>query len=141
METNIETNYVSRDKYGMYAGHDGPGPDPGIMGTDTLVGNDVYNRADEDLGDIKDFMVDMATGTIRYAVLSFGGFLGLGDKLFAVPWTALKLDTQNHRFVLDVKKDALKGAPGFDKGHWPTMADPTWAQSVHRFYCTTYRAM
>jgi len=139
MET--ETNYVSRDKYGMYAGHEGQGPGPGIMGTDTLVGNDVYNTAGEDLGDIKEFMVDMASGTIRYAVLTFGGFLGMGDKFFAVPWGALKLDTQNHRFVLNVTKEALKEAPGFDKDHWPAMADPTWAQGVHRFYGTAYRAM
>jgi hypothetical protein len=136
----METNYVSRDRYGMYAGKEGHGPGPGIMGTDTLVGNDVYNAAGEDLGDIKDFMVDMATGTISYAVLSFGGFLGMGDKLFAVPWHALVLDTDRHRFMLHVTKEALKDAPGFDKDHWPSMADPTWAQGVHRFYGTTYRA-
>lgn len=136
----METNYVSRDQYGMYAGKEGHGPGPGIMGTDTLVGNDVYNANGDDLGDIKDFMVDMNTGTIRYAVLSFGGFLGMGDKLFAVPWNALTLDTNNHRFVLNVAKETLKDAPGFDKDHWPAMADPSWAQGVHRFYGTTYRA-
>jgi hypothetical protein len=110
------------------------------MGADTLLGNDVYNNAEEDLGDIKEFMIDMASGRIAYAVLSFGGFLGMGDKLFAVPWEALKLNTDNHRFVLDIDRELLKSAPGFDKDHWPSMADPTWAAGVHRFYGTRYPA-
>ena len=137
METN--TDYVSRDKYGMYANVNDHGPGPAIMGADTLLGNDVYNTAEEDLGDIKELMIEMSTGRVEYAVLSFGGFLGMGDKLFAVPWAALKLDTGNHRFVLDIDKETLKGAPGFDKDHWPSMADQTWATSVHQFYGTTYR--
>src|SRR6185312_11384570 len=136
------TDYLTRDKYGMYAdvadSHQGPGP--ALMGADTLLGNDVYNGAEEDLGDIKEFMIEMSSGRIAYAVLSFGGFLGMGDKLFAVPWEALKLDTGNHRFVLNVDREALKNAPGFDKDHWPSMADPTWAAGVHRFYGTTCRA-
>ena len=90
------------------------------MGADTLLGNDVYNDADDKLGAIKEFMIDMASGRIAYAVLSFGGFLGMGDRLFAVPWQALKLDTANQRFRLSVSKEKLKNAPGFDKDHWPT---------------------
>ncbi len=72
-------------------------------------------------------MLDMRSGKIAYAVLSSGGFLGMGNKLFAVPWNALKLDSVNKRFVLNVEKDSLKDAPGFDKGAWPDMADTTWA--------------
>jgi PRC-barrel domain len=68
----MDTNYISRDNFGMYAGHaDGPGP--ALMGADTLLGNDVYNNDAEDLGDIKEFMIDMNSGKIAYAVLSFGG--------------------------------------------------------------------
>jgi hypothetical protein len=67
-------------------------------------------------------------------VLSFGGFLGMGDRLFAVPWQALKLDTANKRFTLNASKEQLKNAPGFDKDHWPSMADTTWASDVHNFY-------
>jgi sporulation protein YlmC with PRC-barrel domain len=136
------TDYLSRDKYGMYAAYGASehGPGPALMGADTLLGNDVYNNAEEDLGDIKEFMIDMASGRIAYAVLSFGGFLGMGDKLFAVPWEALKLNTDNHRFVLDIDREMLKSAPGFDKDHWPSMADPTWAAGVHRFYGTSYPA-
>jgi hypothetical protein len=104
------------------------------MGADTLIGNDVYNTADESLGTIKELMIDMSTGKIGYAVLAYGGFLGMGDRFFAVPWQALKLDTQNKRFTLNASKDQLKNAPGFDKDHWPAMADTSWASDVHKFY-------
>jgi hypothetical protein len=131
----MQTNYVSRDTYGMYKNYSSSGgPGPALMGADTLLGNDVYNGAGENLGSIKEFMIDMPSGRIAYAVLSFGGFLGMGDRLFAVPWQALKLDTANKRFTLNVSKDKLKSAPGFDKDHWPSMADPTWATDVHTFY-------
>ena len=135
----MDTNYVTRDTFGMYTNKDrGPGPE--LMGADTLMGNDVYNKDGEDLGDIKEFMIDMASGRIAYAVLSFGGILGLGDKLFAVPWKALTLDTGNKRFTLNVPKDTLKDAPGFNKDSWPSMADKAWATGVHRFYGTPYEA-
>lgn len=137
----METTYVSRDKYGMYSSERAGGPGPRLMGADTLMGNDVYNTKDEKLGDIKEFMIDMSTGQIVYAVLDFGGFLGMGDKLFAVPFRALGLDTKHHRFTLNASKEHLKSAPGFDKDHWPEMADPTWADSVQRFYGSNYRPM
>ena len=122
----MDSSYVTRDKFGMYANASG-GPGPEIMGADTLLGNDVYNRDGEDLGDIKEFMIDMASGKIAYAVLSFGGLLGMGEKLFAVPWAALTLDTVNERFTLNVPKEALKDAPGFNKDRWPTLSAKTWA--------------
>ena len=133
----METNYVSRDNFGMYA-NSSSGPGPELMGANTLLGNDVYSKNGEDLGDIKEFMIDMASGKVAYAVLSFGGVLGMGDKLFAVPWAALALDTTNKRFTLNVAKDALSDAPGFDKSRWPSMADKTWASGVHTFYGTPY---
>jgi hypothetical protein len=76
-------------------------------------------------------MLNVSTGQVSYAVLSFGGFLGMGEKLFAVPWSALTLDTQHKRFTLDVSKDRLESAPGFDSDHWPNMSDLTWAQGIH----------
>jgi sporulation protein YlmC with PRC-barrel domain len=112
------------------------GPGPGLMSADTLSGNDVYNSDGEDLGGIKDIMLDMSDGKVGYAVLSFGAFLGMGEKLFAVPWNALTLDTENKRFILNVDKDRLKLAPGFDKGHWPDMADQSWAREIHTYYGT-----
>lgn len=133
-------SYMDRDTYGMYK-KDDKGPGPRLMGADTLLGNDVYNLQGEDLGDIKEIMLDMNTGEVSYAVLSFGGFLGLGDKLFAVPWSALKLDTVNKRFTLDVDKEKLESAPGFDKDDWPDMADTTWQNTVNSFYGSDRKSM
>ncbi|MCO8311783.1 PRC-barrel domain-containing protein [Pseudomonas mandelii] len=136
-------NYEDRDTYGIYktnllrdADSDEQGPGPDLMGADTLIGNDVYNHNEEDLGDIKEIMLDVRSGRVSYAVLSFGGFLTMGEKLFAVPWNALTLDTVNKRFVLNVEKERLENAPGFDKDNWPNMADETWATEIHSFYGT-----
>ena len=127
-------SYLDRDTYGIYKSQSGPGP--ALMGADTLIGDDVYNREDEKLGDIKEIMIDMRSGRVAYAVLSFGGFLGMGDKLFAVPWHALKLDTLNKRFTLNIEKKRLELAPGFDKDAWPDMANEKWASGIHSFYGT-----
>lgn len=127
-------NYEDRDTYGIYKNNNGQGPGPRLMGADTLIGNEVYNQAEEDLGEIKEIMLDTTDGSVRYAVLSFGGVLGIGDKLFAIPWKALTLDTENKRFILNVDKDRLETAPGFDKDNWPNMADQTWESNIHSYY-------
>ena len=129
-------SYADRDKYGMYKHTGSAGPGPALMGADTLLGEHVVYGVDEKLGDIKEIMLDMNTGQVAYAVLAFGGFLGLHEKLFAVPWQALHLDTTHHRFVLNVEKERLKTAPGFNKESWPDMSDVTWASQVHTFYGT-----
>lgn len=129
-------SYEDRDTYGMYKKQHGDGPGPRLMGADTLIGNDVHNHKGEDLGDIKEIMLDTETGEICYAVLSFGGFLTIGEKLFAVPWKALTLDPDNKCFVLNEEKERLKSAPGFDKDNWPNMADQTWAESIRAYYKT-----
>jgi sporulation protein YlmC with PRC-barrel domain len=135
-------NYEDRDTYGMYKGKGSGGPDarrgpgPELMGAETLIGNDVCNDKREDLGEIKEIMLDVRSGRVCYAVLSFGGFLGMGEKLFAVPWDALTLDTKHKRFVLNVERDRLKDAPGFDKGKWPDMADQSWVKEIHSYYGT-----
>lgn len=105
-----------------------------ILSSSTLIGEPVCNRAGEDLGKIEDIMLNVDDSKVRYAVLSFGGFLGMGDKLFAVPMDAMQLDERNERFVLDVPKEKLENAPGFDKDHWPNMADPTFCNQVNSFY-------
>jgi hypothetical protein len=129
-------NFLDRDRFGIYKSGNDDGPGPALMGADTLLGNDVVNAQEDDLGDIKEIMLDMRSGRIAYAVLSFGGMLGMGEKLFAVPWQALRLDTHNHRFVLDVPKERLESAPGFDKDRWPDMADTRWEAAIHSFYGT-----
>lgn len=130
----VDMNYEDRDTYGIYKNNNGQGPGPRLMGADTLIGNEVYNQAEEDLGEIKEIMLDTTDGSVRYAVLSFGGVLGIGDKLFAIPWKALTLDTENKRFILNVDKDRLETAPGFDKDNWPNMADQTWESNIHSYY-------
>ena len=129
--------YLDRDKYGMYKDTGSAGPGPALMGADTLIGDTVVNGQEEDLGDIKEIMLDTRTGQVAYAVLSFGGFLGMGEKLFAVPWQALHLDTHNKRFVLAVDKEHLKNAPGFDPDAWPDMSDISWSDQIHAFYGTS----
>ena len=79
-------------------------------------------------------LIDMRSGRIAYAVLSFGGFLGMGDKLFAIPWGALAVDTSEEQFILDIDRKVLEGAPGFDKAHWPNMADRAWGEELCTYY-------
>ena len=106
----------------------------------TLKDQDVVNGANEDIGTIEDFMIDLESGRVNYAVLSFGGFLGMGDKLFAIPYEALKMDSENERFVLDVPKERLEKAPGFDEDDWPEFGDEKWARNVHSHWGTTPRS-
>ena len=128
--------FADRDRYGIYKNFESSGPGPALMGADTLIGDSVVNGQDDNLGDIKEIMLDMRSGQVAYAVLSFGGFLGMGEKLFAVPWQALQLDTVNKRFVLNIDKERLKNAPGFDPDAWPDMSDIGWSNQVHSFYGT-----
>lgn len=100
----------------------------------TIIGNDVKNSAGENLGDVKDLMINPGTGEIEYAVLSFGGILGIGDKYFAVPLEAMQLDTKDEQFVLNETKERLENAPGFDKDNWPDHADGKWVHSVRNYY-------
>jgi hypothetical protein len=107
---------------------------PLVLAAGALVGDEVVNPQGEDLGHIKELMIDVRSGRVAYAVLSFGGILGMGDKLFAVPWPALRLNYQNKVFILDLSKQRLEDAPGFDKDHWPDMADETWSNTIDHYY-------
>jgi sporulation protein YlmC with PRC-barrel domain len=104
------------------------------MSSTSLVGDRVVNNMGEDLGKVHDIMLDVPTGRIAYAVLSFGGVLGIGNKLFAIPWGRLALDEDNKEFRLDVDRETLERAPGFDKDNWPDMADPAWGGQIHSHY-------
>lgn len=109
---------------------------PRVLSATTIIGDKVLNTAGEQLGSIKELMIDLDEGLIAYAVLSFGGFLGFGDKLFAIPWEALTIDTENHAFILDIDKEVLENAPGFDKDHWPDNAkyEAGWLLGVYEYY-------
>lgn len=104
------------------------------ISAETLTGNKVINHQDQDLGKVEDLMIDMSSGNIDYAVLSFGGALGFGNKLFAIPMGALKIDGDKKCCVLNVEKEHLKNAPGFDKDNWPNTADAEWQSTIKSYY-------
>jgi hypothetical protein len=112
-------------------------PAPAILSADTLLDSEVANIKGEDLGKIVSLGMDVEQGRIAYAVLSFGGFMGLGDKWFAVPWDALEYSPPNGKFILNVDKDFLKASPGFDKNHWPDVQDRRFASEVYKHYGRT----
>jgi sporulation protein YlmC with PRC-barrel domain len=90
-----------------------------ILTATSIIGDQIYNLQGEHVGKIKDIMVDLEEGYISYVVLEYGGFLGMGGKLFAFPFKTIQLDQVNRRFILDVSKELLNKEPGFDKSHWP----------------------
>ncbi|MHB0856826.1 MAG: PRC-barrel domain-containing protein [Anaerolineae bacterium] len=97
-----------------------------VLSASTLIGDRVRNSEGEDLGKIEDIMLNVESGCIDYAVLSFGGVAGIGDKLFAVPWDRLSIRPDEKKFVLDVNKETLRTAPGFDKDNWPDTPSTSW---------------
>lgn len=107
---------------------------PQALSASTLIGTEVFNSRGEKLGKIEELRIDLPRGCVAYVALSFGGFLGFGDKLFAVPWQALRFDTRNDRILLDVDLEALENAPGFDKDDWSGTDDEGWLRGVYIYY-------
>ena len=110
---------------------------PRLLSATTLEGTNVKNRAGKDVGEIEDLMIDIESGSVAYAVLSFGGFLGIGEKLFAVPLEAFEFRNTGQvdaHIVLDIDKEKLENAPGFDKDNWPQNPDKTFITSVYGHY-------
>jgi sporulation protein YlmC with PRC-barrel domain len=102
----------------------------------SITGTKVVNLKGEELGDIKDVALDINAGKVAYAVLSFGGFLGFGEKYFAVPWDTMTLDEQRDQIILevDVDKKFLEDAPGFNKDEWPHRPDQKFIRQVYDHY-------
>ena len=107
---------------------------PRMMTASKLLGSKVQNQQDETLGQIDDIVFDVPRGAVAYVAMASGGFLGLGERLFAVPWSALTYDAGRGCFVLNAQKESFEHAPGFDKDHWPTDAGAEWHEQVHRHY-------
>jgi sporulation protein YlmC with PRC-barrel domain len=105
-----------------------------VMAAGRIAGMNVENPQGEHLGKVVDLMIDLPSGRVAYAVLSFGGFLGVGNKLFAIPLAAFRVRAKEHKLLLDVDKEDLKDAPGFDKEHWPDMNDRRWGTEIHSYY-------
>jgi sporulation protein YlmC with PRC-barrel domain len=114
-----------------------------LLQASRLIGMEVRNDSQEKLGKIEDLAIDQNTGRVRYAVLSFGGVMGIGGKLLPMPWIALKTvskaattegATTEMFCVLNVDKDALQKAPSFDKGQWPDFNNEKWVVTINDFY-------
>ena len=105
-----------------------------VLSGSSLKGDKVVNYQGDDLGKIEEIMIDLDRGRVAYAVLSFGGFLGMGDKLFAIPWQAFTVDTTNKNLILNADKALLEKAPGFDKNNWPDMADLSLGSTLYGYY-------
>ena len=114
METYAKDNMSGENHTGLY-----PNRPVRCLTATGLIGDKIFNNLNEELGEVNNFMLNIHKGTIEYVVIEFGGFLGMGKKLFAVPFGTLLLDVNRQAFVLGVKRDVLKNAPGFDKEHWP----------------------
>jgi sporulation protein YlmC with PRC-barrel domain len=109
----------------------------GLAAASTLLGRRVLKAAaGEELGNIEEIILNILSGRVEYAVLSFTGFPGIGNKRFPVPWNALRIDPGEPDFILDVDRKTLEGAPHFDKDNWPDMADPAFGRVVYTHYGT-----
>lgn len=99
-----------------------------------LTGTNVQNLQGENIGKIQDVMIDTESGHILYTVLSFGGFMGIGDEYFAIPMEALVFSREDDLIKLDIDKETLKNAPGFDKENWPAQPKDEFVNSVYDYY-------
>ncbi len=107
---------------------------PEIVKGSKIIGKSVQTMGGKKIGEIEDLAIDELDGQVRYAVLSFGGILGLGEKYFAIPWEALSLSNNKEHFALAVTEKELEKAPGFDKNNWPDFADPVYYATIYDFY-------
>lgn len=104
-----------------------------------LMGLNIQNAQGDSLGEINDLVINASTGKIRYAAVTYGGFLGVGDKLFAVPFEAFKVqvdpeDRDDYVMILNITQQQLEGQQGFDQDNWPDMADRQWAMDLDKRY-------
>src|SRR3954471_19180098 len=105
-----------------------------LIASNKVEGTAVYNRQGEKLGTIDNFMVDKRSGKVEYAILSFGGFLGIGDSYHPLPWKSLSYDTSLSGYVVDLDKDRLQGAPSYQRSDRPDWADPDYGRRIDDFY-------
>jgi sporulation protein YlmC with PRC-barrel domain len=107
---------------------------PGVIRLSDLLGYDVRNPDGEDLGAIEDIMVDWRQDRLAYAILSFGGILGMGEKWFVIPLDQLTLDPLNQRLVVAIEPERLQNAPGYDPNVLPDTSDPNWDEEIRNYW-------
>lgn len=104
-----------------------------LINAEKVHGTDVYNMAGEKLGTIEDLVLDKINGCVQYAVLSFGGFLGLGDKHYPLPWSALKYDTRRGGYIVNLSEEQLENAPSIEADEQIDWT-PDYGRQVDSFY-------
>lgn len=110
---------------------------PSLIAAGKVNGTDVYNRAGESLGEIYDVMIDKRSGKIAYAIMSFGGFLGMGDRYHPLPWSTLTYDTKLGGYVVDLNREQLEAAPSYDANDSPIWGDRGYENRIHDYYRAT----
>ena len=121
------------------ANHEGPDANRPVerLTATSIIGDKVENNNGDDLGTIDNLMINLHTGRVEYAVVEYGSFLGLGGKLFAIPFEELRVAPGRHVFIVDRDKDYLKMSPGFDKNHWPDTNDHSYYGDVDSYWGVT----
>ena len=129
-----ERTYQSDNRTGV--NHERPDANTPVqrLTATSIIGDKIENPQGEDLGKVDNLMINLSKGEIEYAVIEFGSFLGVGGKLFAVPFNELRLDPEKKVFILNRDKDYLKESPGFDKSHWPETNDHSYFDNVRMYY-------
>ena len=131
----VDKNYEIDNKTGQ--NHEGPKANSPVkrLTATSIIGDSVENYEGEDLGSIEDLMINLETGKVEYAVIEYGTFLGLGGKMFAVPFEELEIDEEKECFIISRDTNYLKNAPGFDQNHWPDTNDHTeYLKQVNQYY-------
>jgi sporulation protein YlmC with PRC-barrel domain len=109
-------------------------PSGTLIAAHQVQGTTVYNAALEKLGRVEDVMIDKASGRIAYAILSFGGFLGIGDRYYPLPWEKLSYDTEMGGYIVDVSHDVLEGAPSYTDEAAAGWDDEAWRSGIYTYY-------
>ena len=107
-----------------------------VISASKVTGTNVYNTAGEPLGEINDVMIDKRSGKIAYAIMSFGGFLGIGEQYHPLPWATLKYDTRQGGYVVGLTKEQLQGAPTYGHQDAPAWGDRAYETRIHDYYKT-----
>jgi sporulation protein YlmC with PRC-barrel domain len=124
MKKTIEDNFTGKN-----TGHPRANTPLRYLTATSIMSDDVLNNQGEKLGEVKEIMIDVTSGKVDYLVLECGGFLGIGEKFFAIPYSIMAIDTERECLVLNQDKETLENAPGFDKDHWPKTNDHSFDSS------------
>ena len=108
-----------------------------LISSDRVAGTEVYNHSGDHLGEIHEVMIDKISGKVAYAIMSFGGFLGMGESYHPLPWSSLKFDTTKGGYVVNLTKDQLKDAPSYEKNASPKWGDRNYENDLHTYYGST----